>query len=80
MFLELVPVIEKAEKVDSIQSKLTSLGPRFVVNSMRDFMSFCVCFKKCSKCEAEGDDFLFKVKVPYRNMSLIVKTGALWLI
>ena len=57
---ELVPVFEKPEKVDSIQSKLTSLGPRFVVNSMRDLMSFCVCFKKCSKCEAEGDDFLFK--------------------
>ena len=39
---------------------LTSLGPRFVVNSVRDVMSFYVCFKKCSKCEAEGDDFLFK--------------------
>ena len=63
MFLELIPVIEKPEKADSnhsIESTLTSLGSRFVVHSMRSFMLFCVCFKKCSKCEAEGDDLLFK--------------------
>ena len=31
-----------------------------MVNYMRDFMLFCVCLKKCSKCEAQGDNFLFK--------------------
>ena len=78
MFLELVPVIEKAEKVDSIQSKLTSLGPRFVANSVRDFISFYVCFKNVLNVKQRAMTFFSKV--PYRSMSMIVKTGTLWLI